>query len=240
MPLHITYGAIERALAAAYGIPDSDRETGFRGWVTNLQKLGVLGEAARVGRGAALNYTPDEWHRLLFALELSEVGVTPAVAVALIEVFWERQLKEIFRKAEKTVERDEPVDEDVIIILAGVSLRSGAWTSPKGSKFPGVPNVIDIRMKHLRHEAERWMRREYDVPGTPPARALMMNLSLRLRLFHQALIPLIRAEPDVLMTDDATTRLGQAVRKPPPVAAGGPPRGVSHEPPPRDFPATRC
>src|SRR5262249_61762328 len=100
--LRVRYSAVERALAAAYGIPGSVRTAGFRGWVTNLQKLGVLGPSARIGRGAALNYTADEWHRLLFALELSEVGISPAVAVAMIEALWDRQIKAIFRLAENS------------------------------------------------------------------------------------------------------------------------------------------
>ena len=77
--------------------------------LNNLQKLGVLGEAARVGRGAPLAYTPVELHRLLVAIELCELGVPPATTVALIASYWESKLKAICSDAERAAWARLPV-----------------------------------------------------------------------------------------------------------------------------------
>jgi hypothetical protein len=179
-----SYGAVEKTLAVAYGIPDSVRETGFRGWIGNLQKLGVLGEAARVGRGAALKYGPDELHRFVLAIELSELGLPPATAVALISAYWDTKFKAIFRAAEESIVRDEARENDIIIHLGGIALRSGAWLAPK-SKFPGVPNINRCRLHELPKYMEIWMRIGDEPTGLRP-RALVVNLSSRLRAFHTA------------------------------------------------------
>ena len=99
--LTFSYGAIERALATSYGIPEAGRESGFRSMLSNLQKLGVLGEAARVGRGAPLTYTPDTLHRFVVALELCELGVPPATTATLIRSYWDAKLKAICSAAER-------------------------------------------------------------------------------------------------------------------------------------------
>jgi hypothetical protein len=200
--LHISYSAIERALAAAYRIPDGVREGPFRAAITNLQKLGLFREAARPGRGVPIHYTPDEWHRLMVAFEMCEAGVPPTTAVGLIKAFWE-EIKTIVALAEKSYEREESPENDVILVLAGVSLRSGAWTAPKGATFPGVPNFNHTRLKNVGRDAERWLRKEHDIPATLPARVVMMNLSARLRLFHPVLAALSIAEPNVLELEPA-------------------------------------
>jgi hypothetical protein len=176
-----SYGPVEKAVAIAYGVPEAARETGLRGWITNLQKLGLLGKAARVGRGTALVYTPNELHRLICGLELNELGVPPAMAVALIDAYWESKIKAIFARAERTVAREEPPENDIILHLGGVSLRAGPL---KGEQFPGVPNINECKRSELRWYIEQWMAMTPDDPVPP--RALVVNLSARLRAFHTA------------------------------------------------------
>jgi hypothetical protein len=178
-----SYGPLEKALAIAYGVPESVRETSLRGWVTNLQKLGLLGKAARVGRGTALVYTPNELHRLICGLELTELGVPPATAVALVDAYWESKIKAIFALAEETVAREEPPENDVILHLGGVSLRSGAWS---GARIPGIPNINRCRLRELPNYIVEWMKMGPNDPIGLPPRALVVNLSARLRAFHTA------------------------------------------------------
>lgn len=213
MSLRVSYSAIERALAAAYGIPDAVREGPFRAAITNLQKLGLFREAARPGRGVPINYTPDEWHRLLVAFEMCEAGVPPATAVGLVKAFFDPKIKRIVTLAEKAVQFER--DDDVILVLAGVRLRSGAWTAPRGTNVPGVgvPNINHTTLKNVGRVAEHLMHIERDHPAPLPARVLMMNLSARLRLFHQAFVHLVRAEPDVLeLEHDAAAPKGASKR----------------------------
>jgi hypothetical protein len=157
--------------------------------LSNLQKLGVLGEDARVGRGAPLEYTPDMMHRLVLALELCELGISPATAVALIAAHWEQKLKAICAAAERNnpaVRGDTPIDpgDDVIVHFGGVTLRTG---SLKGVRLPTIPNINHCLLRKLPGHIEQWMK--IGRPGDLPPRALLVNLSARLRAFHAVLSP---------------------------------------------------
>ena len=101
--LKFPYGVVERALAVAYNIPDAVRPAGFRSMLANLQKMGSLGLQARVGRGAALTYTPVEMHRLVLALELSEFGLPPATVVGLLDTYWDSTLWPIIYAAARPI-----------------------------------------------------------------------------------------------------------------------------------------
>jgi hypothetical protein len=177
-----SYGTVERALANAHGISDAIRQAGFRSMLSNLQKLGALGAQARVGRGTALKYGPTELHRLVLTLEFCELGIPPATAVALVDTYWKQKLKDIIAAAERTVMHEEPPDNDVIIHLGGISLRTGPL---KGERFPGVPNINRCRLSELPRYIKFWMAMTPD--DQVPPRALVMNLSARLRSFHRAL-----------------------------------------------------
>jgi hypothetical protein len=189
--LTFAYGTVERALATSYGIPETTRETGFRSMLNNLQKLGVLGEAARVGRGAPLVYTPSELHRFVVAIELCELGVPPATTAALIAAYWESKFAAICREAERNnpaARGGEPIDsgEDIVIYLGGVGLRTG---SLKGAQSPNIPNINRCKLRDLSWHIVQWMRMNpNENPAELPPRALVVNLSARLRTFHAALL----------------------------------------------------
>jgi len=208
--LQFLYRVVEPALAASYGIPEAARESGFRSMLNNLQKLGVLGKAARVGRGAPLVYTPLELHRLVVAIELCELGVPPATTAALIANYWESHLKAICRDAERNnpaVRGGEPIDpgDDVLLYLGGVSLRTG---SLKGARSPSIPNINHCKLRNLPHHMVQWMKMD---PGDNlvdlPPRALVVNLSARLRTFHAALL---RRHMDELRAEHAAGEVKKA------------------------------
>jgi hypothetical protein len=200
----ISYGAVERALAAAHNVPDTVRQAGFRSMLSNLQKLGALGAQARVGRGAALKYTPTELHRLVLTLEFCELGIPPATAVSLVNTYFEAKLTAIIDKAERGVVHEEPPGNDVIIHLGGVSLRTG---SLRGERFPGVPNINHCKLSELPRYITQWMAMTPN--DRVPPRALVVNLSARLRTFHSALAD---ANMDELLAERRATLSGQRPR----------------------------
>src|SRR5215468_3870814 len=71
-----SYSVVEQALMRTYDIPDKALGA-FRGRLGNLQKQGIFGPTNMPGRGRALIYTSDMQHRLIFACELFEFGVSP-------------------------------------------------------------------------------------------------------------------------------------------------------------------
>ena len=145
--------------------------------VANLQKLGALGPASRVGRGVHLAYSPDQMHRFVLALEFCELGLPPATAVSIIAGHWEPKLKAIVDEAARGLVRNEPGNADIILVLRGGSFRTG---SLRGEAGPGVPNIDQCSLDQLPLEMKQWMAM------TPP-RALIINISERLRAFHGAL-----------------------------------------------------
>ena len=209
--LTFAYGAVEKALAAAYQIPEADRSSGFRSMIGNLQKLGALGAQARVGRGKALVYTVVEMHRLQLAIELCEFGLSPATAVSLIEAHWEPKLWPVISAALNGLMHEEPGGADVILRVGGVSLR----TDSLRGEPPGAPDIDHCTLAEAPIAMARWMAASPDRP-TPP-RALIVNLSARLRAFHDALA-------DANLDDALAERRAALVGEPEPKARKRPRR----------------
>jgi hypothetical protein len=177
-PLEFPYGTIERSLATAYGVEDAVRPAGFRGMVNNLQKHGVLGPKSRVGRGAPLTYTPNEFNRLIVAIELCELGVPPATAVSIVGDYW-KTLKPIVHAAGRGIGLvpEAPEGADIVLYLGGVGLRTGLL---RGEQAPVVPVIDRCTLDELPAAMRKWMT-------TPNERGLVVNISARLRTFHAAL-----------------------------------------------------
>ena len=93
-----TYAVIERALAATYDVAQEDVPA-LRSRLGALQRGGLFG-AARPGKGRKLAYGPDQFHRLVFALELTAFGIAPSLILELVESFWDSKLHSIFSAAE--------------------------------------------------------------------------------------------------------------------------------------------
>jgi hypothetical protein len=168
------YSRVEAALVRAYGVHKADLPR-FRARIAFLQKGGLLG--VRPGKGKALNYTPDLLHRLVFAMELSEVGVTPAATLITVADLWEKSIRKHFDDAEKTI-KAPPGPRDIVLAMSGVSLMVGGWTSTAKA----IPNVNGFALHRLADKMDLALR------YTDPApRAVVINLSQRLRDFHAAL-----------------------------------------------------
>jgi hypothetical protein len=195
MGFEVGYGAVEAALVEAYRIPDKARGA-FRGRLTALQKAGFLGRKNMPGKGIALRYAPDQFHRMVFACELFEFGVSPSVVLSLVERLWERRLRKIFSDAEDAARR-EPGPNDVILHLGGARLMVDGWSD-------AVPNVNACPLHRLPDHVAMWMAMAPE--DRLPPRALVTNLSMRLRAFHSALA---RSYMDELRDEaGATSKIG--------------------------------
>jgi hypothetical protein len=173
-----SYGAVEAALVQSYRIPPKARDA-FRARLGALQKQGLFGAKNMPGKGRALRYGPDQLHRLVFACELLEFGISPSMVVSLVKSLWERRLRQMFEDAETAVLRD-PGPGDVILYMGGVHLLGDALSDE-------IPNVNSCQLRKLRDHLDMWMSMTPDDPLGVPPRALVTNLSMRLRTFHGAL-----------------------------------------------------
>jgi hypothetical protein len=169
------YNSVEAALVQTYGVRDRDLGR-FRARLTFLQKGGLLGVSP--GKGKALRYTPDLIHRMLFAVELAEVGATPGETLGTVADLWESRIRRIFERAEKAAMVPSGPD-DIVMMLGGISLTVGGWTSTAKA----LPNVNGFPLHRLAGNIDLLMRY-----SDPPPRALVVNLSERLRTFHAALL----------------------------------------------------
>lgn len=170
-----SYNSIEAAFAETYSVRARDLGR-FRARLTFLQKGGLLGVSP--GKGKPLRYTPDLIHRMLFAVELAEWGVMPAETLGTVADLWESRIRRIFERAEKAAMAPSGPD-DIVLMLASTSLTVGAWTSTAKA----MPNVNGFPLHRLAGNLDLLMRY-----GDPPPRAMVVNLSLRLRAFHAALV----------------------------------------------------
>jgi hypothetical protein len=194
------FGAVEAALVQAYRIPKA-AQGAFRGRLGALQKQGLFGVRNMPGKGVALRYGPDQFHRLILACELLEFGISPAVVLSLVKSLWERRLQKIFRDAEDAVmRRADAGPDDVILHMGGVHLMVDAWSN-------AVPNVNSCPLSKLPDHMAMWMSMRPDDPSGLPPRALVTNLSMRLRSFHAALGP-------AYMEELRAERTGSDIRRP--------------------------
>jgi hypothetical protein len=173
-----TYGVVERALVHAHSVPEDD-VSAFRAKLTSLQKQGLFGKKHMPGKGVALAYGPDQFHRLVFAAELFQLGISPRTVLAMVEGLWDRKIRQIFRAAE-TAAMQSPGDDDIIVYMAGVSLMTSTWSA-------ALPNINFCTLKELPRHADFWMKTQEDDPTHLPPRVIVANLAQRLRRFHNAL-----------------------------------------------------
>jgi len=175
--------ATEAALVQTYRVPT--RAVGaFRSRLGALQKQGLFGARNMPGKGVALRYGPDQFWRLIFVCELFEFGIAPAVVLSLVKSLWEHRLSKIFSRAEDAVmkHQDAAGPDDVILHMGGVHLMVDGFSD-------AVPNVNSCPLSKLPDNVAMWMSIKHEDPNGLPPRALITNLSMRLRAFHTALGP---------------------------------------------------
>jgi hypothetical protein len=175
------YSAVEAALVQTYRIP-AMAVGAFRSRLGALQKADLLGPKNRPGKGVALRYGADEFWKLIFACELFEFGIAPSVVLGLVKSLWEPRLRDIFKDAEDAVMKcqDAAGPDDVILHMGGAHLMVDGFSD-------AVPNVNSCTLSELSNNMLMWMSIKPDDPSRLPPRALVTNLSMRLRAFHIAL-----------------------------------------------------
>ena len=174
------------ALAVIYAATEDDkRRKAFRARINYFQRSKVLGDDVEVGKGKQNTYSVGQIERWLACLELTELGLSPTTAGELITGHWDL-FEPIFRDAQASVVRD-PGPDDIVLCIGGVHLMSGSWAPKSG--FPGVPSIQGCTLRKLPDRVMAWMWMTANDPAAP--RLLIVNLSERLRQFHNALSTLI-------------------------------------------------
>jgi hypothetical protein len=167
------YAVVERALIVAYEIEPKNIPA-LRSRLGALQRGGLFG-AERPGKGRKLGYGPDQFWRLVFALELTALGIAPSLILKLIAEFWDPTLVAVFREAERA--NVPPKGGDIAFVLIGGETMFRATRdalTPQLSFAPlhELPGLMNSAMK--------------DKPL--PARSIVVNLTARLRRFNRALV----------------------------------------------------
>jgi hypothetical protein len=174
--LRFSFASLEAAFIRTYGIAPADQAR-FRARLTFLQRGGLFGARNRPGKGTRLGYDIDMMRRVLFCVELAELGIAPSEQLKLVAELWDKRICEIFNEAE-TANRHG--GDDIVLLMTGVSLMvEAAWGG-------AVPNINSTTLSKLPAKMALAMRpRSKDDPLLP--RLLAVNLSARLRRFHDAL-----------------------------------------------------
>ena len=81
MPVGFSYAMVEAALVELHGIAP-DGVPALRSRFGAFQRGGLLGK--QPGRGARLQYGPDELHRVVLAFELTQMGMSPTTVLWLV------------------------------------------------------------------------------------------------------------------------------------------------------------
>jgi hypothetical protein len=170
----VSYSHVEAALVRTYDVQKRDLGR-FRARITFLQKGGLLGVSP--GKGKALRYNPDLIHRVIFATEMHEFGTPPQLVLETVADLWDRRICGIFERA-ATATMAPPGDDDIVMVLGSNSLMVGAWTSTAKT----LPNVNGFPLHKLNDNLKLVMLHD-----KLPQRAVVVNLSARLRRFHAAL-----------------------------------------------------
>ena len=201
------FSTVEAALVQTYRIPA--RAVGaFRSRLGALQKAGLFGAENRPGKGVPLGYGPDQFHRLVFACELFEFGIAPSVVISLVESLWEPRLQKIFRSAEDAVmkSQDAAGPDDVVLCIGGARLMVDGFSD-------AVPNVNSCPLSKLPDNTAMWMSIKPDDPSRLPPRAIVTNLSMRLRAFHTALVAAHDLREPVMAERTSTSTSSKIQRK---------------------------
>jgi hypothetical protein len=172
MPKPFSYAMVEAALVETHGIATAGVPA-LRSRFGAFQRGGLLGK--QPGRGGRLQYGPDELHRVVFAFEMTQAGMSPTTVRWLVSEFWGTHLRDIFIKAERASVHEKP---DVVLFMIGLRAMDGPEKS--------VPNINHTTMDKLSGSLLLGIRGKDEFDDLP-ARALVVNLSAQLRRFQRAL-----------------------------------------------------
>jgi hypothetical protein len=164
----VSFATVEKALLRMHEV-EPQHEEAWRSRINFLRREGVLGE--RPGSGRRIGYhTAAQLPKLLLALEMAQTAVAPQTILSLVRRHWDDRLEKIFKSAERAGFYET---SDVWLLLAGIS----AMVERDGA-IPVIAATTADRLDVLRMALD-----DTSVPG----RALVINLTARLRRFHKAL-----------------------------------------------------
>ena len=187
MAFTISYAEVEATLAHLHGI-DARALPAFRSRFGALQRGGLL--AKQPGKGIRLRYGPDDFHRVLLAFELVQAGIAPAIILRLINDYWDRRLRPIFRKAEQAAMFPAPRNTNDEVLALNLALLAGEVIGINHTTLDKVGHLATFALESESH---------------PPVRILILNLSSRLRTFHDH-VRVLHMKPDELFEMAAKTR----------------------------------
>jgi hypothetical protein len=168
------YAVVERALIVAYEIEPKNIPA-LRSRLGALQRGGLFG-AERPGKGRKLGYGPDQFWRLVFALELTALGIAPSLILKLIAEFWDPTLVAVFREAERANMLPTNGGDIAFVLIGGETMfratRDALTPQLSFAPLHELPGLMNSAMK--------------DKPL--PARSIVVNLTARLRRFNRALV----------------------------------------------------
>jgi len=121
-------------------------------------------------------YGPDQFWRLVFALELTALGIAPSLILKLIAEFWEPTLVAVFREAERANMLPTKGGDIAFVLIGGETMfratRDALTPQLSFAPLRELPGLMNSAMK--------------DKPL--PARSIVVNLTARLRRFNSALV----------------------------------------------------
>jgi hypothetical protein len=176
------YSEVESALAEVFDAGDAQRGI-FRARLQNFRKLGI--PATNPGKGQRLRYALADILQLLLALELTEYGLDPALAVKTIRSDWARRSESGFFTALQYATQSPPLPQDVFVVM-NLNVLSASFgpraivQTDEGLSLRSEPNPITVRFT-LGNADFTQLLQERGV------RLSVFNLSDRIRAIKKAL-----------------------------------------------------
>ena len=164
----VSFATVERALLRMHEVKPQ-HEDAWRSRINFLRREGLLGE--RPGSGRRIGYhTAEQLPKLVLALEMAQAAIVPQAILSLVREHWDKRLKGIFGEAGEALVHET---SDVLLLLAGIT----AMVEREGA-IPVIKATTADKLDVLRMALD---------DGSVPGRALVINVTGRLRRFHEAL-----------------------------------------------------
>jgi hypothetical protein len=179
-----SYAAVERALAATFGVDERGRIGWFRAKLQHFRRLGLA--PAGPGRGKVIDYTLDDVDRWLVALEVEFFKIDPTTAISFVRGNWS-DIAKLLSEARAS----ESAVEDVLMTVHFDAMPQKLPTVGGSTTVKGMGVIAD------------WLRGD---PHEPPRRVGIFNLSVRAKALDAAL-----ANPSV-RPPDPPGQAGEIIR----------------------------
>lgn len=185
-----TYGQLEAALAAVFGIDEAGQKGWLRGRLQHVRRLGLVADSP--GRGRTIDYTRDDADKWLVAIELEHFGIDPTKVVELVKRQWNPPPSRK-RTASGAFARGEASLADLV-------------AEARASQKPGTDVVVTVQFAAMSalpivgYTTEagmasfgQWLAGDRVDPT--PRRASVFALSARLRALDAALAEAAKPQP---------------------------------------------